>query len=187
MIVKVRPAAMPRGAKFPYKGRNEKILEALKPSRFVQSDNEKIIELARKAVGDTKDAAEAVRRIEQFVADFVETKNLSRWLCVGCRGGGEQERGRLQRVCCSYRCLVPSWREVPARVVCGIAYVKEWEQIRDSFGGHAWVEAYVGDRWVGLDSAFRKAGRGGFDAGHNALAEGVVPATRKISSSSLIR
>jgi hypothetical protein len=34
------------------------------------------------------------------------------------------------------------------------------------------VQAYIGDRWVGLDSSFKKAGRGGFDAGHIALAVG---------------
>ena len=40
------------------------------------------------------------------------------------------------------------------------------------FGGHAWTEAYIGNRWVGLDSAFKSTGRGGYDAGHIALATG---------------
>jgi transglutaminase-like putative cysteine protease len=42
----------------------------------------------------------------------------------------------------------------------------------EGFGGHAWVQAYVGDRWVGLDAAFKSSGRGGYDPGHIALAVG---------------
>jgi hypothetical protein len=37
------------------------------------------------------------------------------------------------------------------------------------FGGHAWVEAYVGDKWIGLDAT--RAPKG-FGPGHIALAIG---------------
>jgi transglutaminase-like putative cysteine protease len=40
------------------------------------------------------------------------------------------------------------------------------------FGGHAWAQVYVGKKWVGLDASFKGAGRGGYDAGHIALASG---------------
>jgi transglutaminase-like putative cysteine protease len=40
------------------------------------------------------------------------------------------------------------------------------------FGGHAWTQVYIGDKWVGLDAAFKGTGRGGYDAGHIALAVG---------------
>jgi hypothetical protein len=64
VVVTVKPAAAPAGAKFPYKGSDKTALEAMKPTRFLQSDRKEIIELARGAVGNTKEAAEAVRRRE---------------------------------------------------------------------------------------------------------------------------
>jgi len=60
---------------------------------------------------------------------------------------------------------------IPARVVVGVAYIDDFEG-RTGFGGHAWVEAYTGGKWVGLDSAFKAGALGGFDAGHIALASG---------------
>jgi transglutaminase-like putative cysteine protease len=43
---------------------------------------------------------------------------------------------------------------------------------RQGFGGHAWTQAYVGDKWIGLDASFKGGGRGGYDAGHITLATG---------------
>jgi hypothetical protein len=60
---------------------------------------------------------------------------------------------------------------IPAKVTVGVAYVDDFEG-RTGFGGHAWTEAYIGDKWVGLDSAFKAGGLGKFDAGHIALASG---------------
>jgi transglutaminase-like putative cysteine protease len=53
----------------------------------------------------------------------------------------------------------------------GVAYVAEFAG-HEGFGGHAWTQAYVGGKWVGLDAAFKGSGRGGHDAGHIALATG---------------
>jgi hypothetical protein len=60
---------------------------------------------------------------------------------------------------------------IPARVVVGVAYVDDFMG-RSGFGGHAWVEAYVGGKWIGIDPMFKSSGRGGYDAGHIALAWG---------------
>jgi transglutaminase-like putative cysteine protease len=75
---------------------------------------------------------------------------------------------------------------IPAQVVVGVAYVNWDPMLRRTinpqstetantehvFGGHAWVQAYVGDKWVGLDAAFKSAGLHGYDPGHIALAAG---------------
>jgi hypothetical protein len=58
---------------------------------------------------------------------------------------------------------------IPARVVFGVVYAKSFAGRENVFGGHAWVEAYVGDKWIGLDAT--RAPKG-FDAGHIALAIG---------------
>jgi hypothetical protein len=169
VIVTVEPVTTPKGAKFPYKGTDSAILQAMKPTRFVQSDNTKIIDLAHQAVGKTKDAGEAVRKIEDFVTRYVENKSLS----VGYASASEVAASR-QGDCTEFAVLTAAMcRDVgiPAQVVSGVAYVKDFAGF-EGFGGHAWTQAYVGDKWVGLDATFKSAGRGGYDAGHIALAVG---------------
>jgi len=168
-IVIVKPVTTPAGARFPYKGKDKSILEAMQPTRLLQSDHKEIIALARRAVGSTKDAAEAVKRIEAFVAKYIENKNLS----VGYASAAEVASSR-QGDCSEHAVLAAALCRavgIPAQMVVGIAYVKDFAG-RQGFGGHAWTQAYMGSKWVGLDAAFKGTGRGGYDAGHIALAAG---------------
>jgi len=169
VIVKVEPVSMPAGGIFPYKGTDANIAEMIKPGRFVQSDDANIIALAKQAVGDAKDSAEAAKRIEEFVAKYV--KNIS--LSVGYASATEvaaSRRGDCTEfaVLCAAMCRAAG---IPARVTVGVAYVNDFEG-KTGFGGHAWTEAYIDDKWVGLDSAFKAGGLGKFYAGHIALASG---------------
>ncbi len=172
VTVTVRPVRPPTGATFPYEGDDIELLEALKPNRFLQSDDKKVIELARGAVGRSKDTAEALKRIEAFVAEYIENKDLS----VGYASAAEVVASR-QGDCSEHAVLAAAMCRavgIPARIVTGIAYVDDWRGMQ-GFGGHAWVEAYIGDRngkWVGLDAAFRGTGRGGYGPGHITLAVG---------------
>lgn len=179
VIVTVKPATVPTGARFPYKGKDAAILESLKPTRFVQSDRKEVIELARRAVGGAKDAAEAARKIEAFVAGYVENKSLS----IGYASAAEVAASR-QGDCSEFAVLTAAMCRavgIPAQVVVGIAYVRDFGPLtigrqdgfdNGAFGGHAWVQAYIGDKWVGLDAAFKSAGLGGCDPGHIALSIG---------------
>lgn len=170
VAIKVKPVPMPKGVKLPYTGSDKKILDYLKPSRYVQSDNEKIISLSKKAVGNSTDAAEAAAKIEDFVSKYVENKSLS----VGYASAAEVADSK-QGDCTEFAVLTAALCRaagIPAQVVVGIAYVNEWQTFKNCFGGHAWTQAYIGDKWVGLDSAFKSTGRSGFDAGHIALAVG---------------
>jgi hypothetical protein len=170
VILKVEPAVARKGIRFPYKGSNTVALEALEPTRYVESDHELIINLAHQAVGDTDDAAEAARRIEAFVANYITNKSLS----VGYASAAEVAMSR-QGDCSEHAVLVAALCRavgIPAQVVTGLAYVPEWRSLRNGFGGHAWAQAYIGDKWIGLDASFMSAGFGGFDAGHITLAEG---------------
>jgi hypothetical protein len=170
VVVTVKPVAAPTGARFPYKGKDNAILEATRPTRFVQSDRKEIIDLARQAIGSTKDGAEAARKIEAFVAGYVEHKNLS----VGYASAAEVAESR-QGDCSEFAVLTAAMCRavgIPAQVVVGIAYVKNFAGLQDRFGGHAWVQAYIGDKWIGLDAAFKSAGLGGYDPGHIALSVG---------------
>ncbi|UCF14682.1 MAG: transglutaminase domain-containing protein [Phycisphaerales bacterium] len=170
VVLTVKPVAAAAGVKFPYKGNDRAALEALEPTQFVQSDHEKIVELARQAIGKTEDAAEAVDKIEAFVADYVEDKNLS----VGYASAVEVAQSK-QGDCTEHAVLTAAMCRaigIPAQVVTGLAYVTEWRSLKSGFGGHAWTQAYIGGKWIGLDAAFRGTGRGGYDAGHIALAAG---------------
>ena len=169
VIVAVEPVDAPVGVSFPYKGNDAAIIEATRPTRFLQSDNAQIINLARQAVGRTKDAAEAAKKIEAFVADYIENKSLS----VGYASSVEVAQSR-QGDCTEFAVLTAAMCRavgIPAQVVAGVAYVDDFAGLR-GFGGHAWTQAYIGGKWIGLDAAFKGTGRGGYDAGHIALAAG---------------
>lgn len=169
VIVKVEPVSIPTGGTFPYKGTDANIAEMIKPGRFVQSDDANIIALAKQAVGDAKDSAEAAKRIEEFVSKYVKDISLS----VGYASATEvaaSRRGDCTEfaVLCAAMCRAAG---IPAKVTVGVAYVNDFEG-KTGFGGHAWTEAYIGGKWVGLDSAFKAGALGKFDAGHIALASG---------------
>ncbi|MDD5064069.1 MAG: transglutaminase-like domain-containing protein [Phycisphaerae bacterium] len=167
IIVTVKPVAAPAGAKFPYEGKDSNTVEAMKPTSYVQSDNNDIIELAKRAVGDTKDATEAVKKIETFVSGYIENKSLS----VGYASAAEVAVSKVGD-CTEFAVLTAAMCRaigIPAKVVFGLVYTKSFAGRENVFGGHAWVEAYVGDKWVGLDAT--RAPKG-FDAGHIALAIG---------------
>ena len=170
VILRVEPAVAPEGVEFPYKSNDPVAREALKPTRYVESGQKIIIDLARRAIGDTSDAAEAARRIEAFVSRYITNKNLS----VGYASAAEVAVSR-EGDCSEHAVLVAALCRavgIPAQVVTGLAYVEEWRTVQDGFGGHAWTQAYIGDKWIGLDAAFKGAGLGGYDAGHITLAAG---------------
>jgi len=171
----IQPAAA-SGGTFPYKGDDAALLEAVKPTRFLQSDRKEIAALARKAVGGAKDSAQAVQRIEAFVAQYIENRSLS----VGYASAAEVAESR-KGDCSEFAVLTAALCRavgIPAQVCVGVAYVEDFGGI-EGFGGHAWTQAYVGadkqgqgGKWIGLDAAFKSSGRGGYDAGHIALAVG---------------
>jgi hypothetical protein len=168
-LLVVEPAVAAAGGTFPYQGNDPKLLEAIAPSRYLQSDRKEIIELARKAVGDAKDAAVAARRIEAFASDYIEDRSLS----VGYASAAEVAASR-QGDCSEFAVLTAALCRavgIPAQVVVGVAYVREFAG-QEGFGGHAWTQANINGKWVGLDAAFKASGRGGYDAGHIALAVG---------------
>ncbi|MBN1391777.1 MAG: transglutaminase domain-containing protein [Sedimentisphaerales bacterium] len=165
--VTVKPAAAPAGVKFPYDGKDSSILEATKPTRYLQSDHNDVISLAKKAAGESKDAAEAVKKIESFVSGYIEKRDLS----VGYASAAEVAASKVGD-CSEFAVLTAAMCRaigIPARTVSGIVYVKSFGGKENVFGGHMWAEAYIGGKWVGLDAT--KAPQG-FDAGHIALATG---------------
>jgi hypothetical protein len=167
VIVTVKPVDAPKGVKFPYKGKAPKLLEALKPTRYLESDRKEIADLCRRALGGTKDAGKAVKQIESFVAGYITAKNLA----VGYASAAEVAASR-EGDCSEHAVLAAAMCRsvgIPARVVCGLVYVDNFVGKKNIFGGHAWAEAYVGGKWVGIDAT--KAPNG-FSPAHITLAAG---------------
>ncbi len=166
----VTPIRVTKGGTFPYTGSDETLKKAMEPNPVLQCDDPDLIILAKKAVADAKDTVQAVANIEQFVAEYIELKDLS----VGYASAVEVMESR-QGGCTEHAVLTAALCRavgIPAEVVIGIAYVEEFMDTMQSFGGHAWTRAYVDGQWVGLDAAFAGTGRGGYDAGHITLATG---------------
>lgn len=146
----------------PYEGKDADAKRWLKSSKYVQSDEETIRELASQAVGEEERDLHAARAIEQFVAEYVTKKDLS----VGYASAVEVARSR-QGDCTEHAVLAAALCRaagIPARVVTGLAYVERWGGREDLFIPHAWVEVLVGPdakRWVSLDAALRRPGSPG--------------------------
>ena len=170
VVVTVTPNAVPAGGRFPYQGDDAKAKAALEANMYLQSEDPKVVALAHEAIGPTTDTGQAVKKIEAFVAEYIETKDLS----VGYASAAEVIETRQgdcseHAVLCAALCRALG---IPAQVAVGVAYVEEFGGATNCFGGHAWTRALVQDQWIEIDAAFKGAGLGGFGAGHITLATG---------------
>jgi len=164
-VTKHKPAGT---ISFPYKGDDPEILEALKPADYVQCDNELVIELAKRAVGDAQDAAVAAAQIEAFVDGYITQKDLS----IGYASAAEVAQNR-QGDCSEHAVLTAAMCRavgIPARTVSGVVYTDTFLSGKNIFGGHMWTEVYLDGKWYGLDATRSK--QHGFSPGHIALAYG---------------
>lgn len=158
VTVTVRPVRPAAGATLPYMGPDPAAREALLPSQFVQSNDPKVRSLARKAVGDTTDAAEAIRRIESFVGTYISGKSLS----VGYASAAEVATSK-EGDCSEHAVLTAAMCRavgIPAQVAVGIVYADQFAGKRGVFVGHAWTRAFVAGKWIGLDATGRNYGPG---------------------------
>ncbi len=162
--VTVRRASPPADGPVPWAGDDAAVREALRPSAWVQSRDKEVVRLAREAVGDAADAAEAGRRIEAFVRTWISKKDFaSNWASAA-------EVARFRRGDCSEHALLAAAMAraagLPARVVQGLVYAEDAGEPR--FVPHAWVRIRVGEAWVDYDAALPE----GFGVGHLALTVG---------------
>ena len=162
--IAVTPMKIPVGGEFPSHSTDDaEIRKFTAANAWIQSDHESVVALARKAVGDEKDAGKAAKKIEQFVSRYISNRSLS----VGYASALEVLHSR-QGDCTEFALLTVALCRavgIPSRVVFGVVYVAdEFEGHRNFFGGHAWAQVYVRDGWYSLDAAM-----GGFNAGHVAI------------------
>jgi hypothetical protein len=162
--VTVKPVKGERSHGYPYTGNDPAILKALQSTQYIQTGHPLIKELSQKSIQGKKSALDAALAIESFVSRYIDNKNLS----VGYASALEVAKSR-QGDCTEHAVLTAALARaagIPARVVMGIVHVEN-----GLFMGHAWTEAYIGNKWIGLDAALKDA-RDGFDAGHITLSIG---------------
>jgi hypothetical protein len=116
----------------------------LSPEPLVQSGDQRIVQLARRIRGDTRDPVVAARRINQWVHDSLK-KSVSVTIpsaiqVLESRSGDCNEHTQLF-------IALSRAAGIPARAAAGLALVGK------KFYYHAWPEVFVG-KWVAVDPTF---------------------------------
>ncbi len=113
----------------------------MQPSPLIQSDNPRVVQLARRIVAHSTEPLEALQRLNRWVYANIEKIPVisipSALQVLQIRKGDCNEHAVLLAA------LVRA-AGIPARVVAGLVYSE------NSFFYHAWVEAFVG-QWVSAD------------------------------------
>ena len=143
-ILEVKTAGMNVGAA----GSETVDEEFLRPNAMITSQDERVVEAARKAIGAERDPWKRAVAIEKWVARNITEKNFS----IAFASASEVAQN-LTGDCTEHSVLTAAMCRasgVPARVVVGLVYASQL----NGFGFHMWNEVYVNRRWVALDASF---------------------------------
>jgi hypothetical protein len=113
--------------------------------------DERVVALAKEAVGDAATPREKVVRLVGFVYGYIEKAMRPEpvWVLEVLTS----KRGDCQEHAILFTTLARA-AGVPARTVGGIAYVGDEIQ---AFGGHAWNEVLIDGKWVPVDPTWNEA------------------------------
>jgi len=112
----------------------------LQSNKEIRSDDKAVIDKAREIAGEERDAWKVAGKLSDWTF-----KNI-KWKLVDY-ATAPQTLATLEADCLEFSQLYVAMARslgLPARMVSGLAYAGA------SFGGHAWVEVYVGE-WIELD------------------------------------
>ena len=140
LVVAVAARRSDPGKKIQLPVTNPEVAPFLKPTAEITSDNEIVIEQARKIVGEDRDAWSVAQKLADWTHQNLEWKSVA-------RAGAAETLATREADCSEFSQLFVSMARslgLPARIVSGLAYSG------NSFGGHAWVEVWVGE-WFELD------------------------------------
>jgi hypothetical protein len=148
--------------------------EFLGPSHFVNCDDPRVRELARKAVGSEKDPWQKAMRIEKWVKQAMHPDNAAPFAPAGQVARDLRGDCRLYALLTTAMCRAEG---VPARVAVGLIYVEKAGR-KPNMGFHMWTEVRIDSRWIGLDATL---GQGGVGAGHIKIADHSWHATQSLT------
>jgi tetratricopeptide (TPR) repeat protein len=112
----------------------------LQPGDESRSDDKSVIEKARSIAGEERDAWKVARKLADWTYNNIKWKRVD-------YATAPQTLATLEADCLEFSQLYVAMARslgLPARLVSGLAYSGA------AFGGHAWVEVYVGD-WIEVD------------------------------------
>ena len=118
------------------------------PNALINSDDARVIELTRKAVGNAASPWDQAVRIEKWVAHNLTEKNFKTAFAPAA-----EVAVNLTGDCTEHAVLTAAMCRaagIPARVVVGLVYADELK----GFGYHMWNEVYVNRHWVAIDAAY---------------------------------
>jgi hypothetical protein len=121
----------------------------LRPNALIQSDDAEVIRIAREVTSKVAGDFEKARRLQDWVS-----QNLQFDLGIAVAAASEVARNR-RGTCVAYAVLLAALERaagLPSRVVMGFAYAN------GIWGGHAWTEVYLDNRWIALDAALFSPG-----------------------------
>jgi hypothetical protein len=164
-------------------------------NNWIQSDNPKIIALAKEAAGDETDAWQTAVKLEQFVHKYINRTDYSQAFASAAEVLETREGD-----CTEYAVLLAALcraQGIPARVAIGLVYVPSVQ----GFGYHMWTEIYIKEnyinksplplgattdvvpegegKWIPIDATLAK---GGIGAGHLELAHSSLKGASAYSS-----
>ena len=143
--------------------------EFLESSHFIDADDARVKECARKAVGAETDLWKRALRIERWVKENMRPDDAAPM------GPASQAARDLRGDCRLYALLTAAMcraEGVPSRTAVGLIYVEKAGVgaglPRPYFGFHLWTEVYLDGQWLALDGTL---GQGFVGAAHVKVAD----------------
>jgi hypothetical protein len=127
------------------------------PTTLVQSDDAEVRRMAGAAAADQSDPWTIATALERHIHANLRQKNYSQAFASAAEVARSLEGDCTEHAVLLAACLRA--RGIPARVAFGLVYVPALE----GFAYHMWTEAWIAERWIGLDGT---RGRGGIDCDH---------------------
>ena len=134
-------------------------VQYLASNSWITSDDERVVNLAKLAVGMESDPWKKAQAIERWVHRRMRVDNVAPF--VPARGG-QEPGGGLPPLCTADGRPVPG-RGSAGGTAIGMIYVLDRRTLKPSLGFHMWTEVWIGGRWLGLDATL---GLGHVGAGH---------------------
>ena len=138
LTIAARRSGPEKGIELPVK--DPEFAQFLKATRDFAADNEQVKTQAKKIAGTDRDAWSVARKLAGWTYKNLEWKHVA-------NADAAQTLATREADCSEFSALFIAMARslgLPARMVTGLAYSG------NSFGGHAWVEVWIG-RWIELD------------------------------------
>ncbi len=133
----------------------------LQPNQMIQSDDARIMAMAKEAVGNQQDPWQVAVALESYVNRVITEKDFSQVFATAAEVAANPTGD-----CTEHAVLLAALaraRGIPARAAIGLVYMPRSQ----SFGYHMWTELFIADRWIPMDGTL---GQGGIGAAHLKLA-----------------